>query len=137
MFRELIRVKQYFEKIKNAECGDTSKKSMIVDKAAAGRFIKHALAANESSGITQARQNQTTKSGYHLKFEQVSKKRKTDDDDQAAAPPAQASQSSSSGSQQLTSGAATPDLGAQSVIQDDHRLPSKRKKKRSKHRREG
>lgn len=42
VFRELSRVKQYFEKIKAAEAAGT-KQNVTLDKAAAGRFIKHAL----------------------------------------------------------------------------------------------
>jgi bacterioferritin (cytochrome b1) len=42
VFRELTRVKQYFEKIKVAESAG-SKPITKLDKAAAGRFIKHAL----------------------------------------------------------------------------------------------
>lgn len=42
VFRELTRVKQYFEKIKAAE-GVVDKPTVKLDKAAAGRFIKHAL----------------------------------------------------------------------------------------------
>ncbi|MCJ1468364.1 hypothetical protein MMC07_006992 [Pseudocyphellaria aurata] len=43
IFTELTRVKQYFEKIKEAESGDAKKAAISLDKAAAGRFIKHAL----------------------------------------------------------------------------------------------
>jgi len=42
VFRELTRVKQYFEKIKLAESAG-AKPTTQIDKAAAGRFIKHAL----------------------------------------------------------------------------------------------
>ncbi|KAI0784908.1 hypothetical protein C8Q75DRAFT_829292 [Abortiporus biennis] len=38
---ELDRIRQYFDKIKNAE--DPEKRRMNVDKAAANRFIKHAI----------------------------------------------------------------------------------------------
>ena len=44
VFRELTRVKQYFEKIKAAESAGT-KQAVKLNKAAAGRFIKHALAS--------------------------------------------------------------------------------------------
>ena len=44
MFRELTRVKQYFEKIRAAETvGDNKTPNAQLDKAAANRFIKHAL----------------------------------------------------------------------------------------------
>ncbi|EPT03438.1 hypothetical protein FOMPIDRAFT_1116381 [Fomitopsis schrenkii] len=39
---ELDRIRQYFDKIKNAE--DPAKRTMTVDKAAANRFIKYAIA---------------------------------------------------------------------------------------------
>ena len=44
VFRELTRVKQYFEKIKEAESEPTkNQQGLTLDKEAAGRFIKHAL----------------------------------------------------------------------------------------------
>jgi exosome complex protein LRP1 len=42
VFRELTRVKQYFEKIKALET-EPEERSMTLDKAAANRFIKHGL----------------------------------------------------------------------------------------------
>lgn len=42
VFRELTRVKQYFEKIKVLET-EPEERPMALDKAAAGRFIKHGL----------------------------------------------------------------------------------------------
>ena len=42
VFRELTRVKQYFEKIKAAESAGITR-NIALDKAAAGRFIKNAL----------------------------------------------------------------------------------------------
>lgn len=48
VFRELTRVKQYFEKIKAAETAGT-KQNVTLDKAAAGRFIKHALVSRNRS----------------------------------------------------------------------------------------
>lgn len=42
VFDELTRVKQYFQKIKVAESAETQQNTRL-DKAAAGRFIKHAL----------------------------------------------------------------------------------------------
>lgn len=42
VFKELTRVKQYFEKIKTVETVP-EKRTTAVDKEAAGRFIKHGL----------------------------------------------------------------------------------------------
>lgn len=46
VFRELTRVKQYFEKIKRLENGP-EERNMTLDKQAAGRFIKHGLVCLE------------------------------------------------------------------------------------------
>ncbi|KAI9819397.1 MAG: hypothetical protein M1826_001146 [Phylliscum demangeonii] len=43
VFRELTRVKQYFEKIKAAEGTGVKREKLSLDKQAAGRMIKHAL----------------------------------------------------------------------------------------------
>ena len=45
VYRELTRVKQYFEKIKALESRDEGRTSKL-DKAAANRFIKHALVSS-------------------------------------------------------------------------------------------
>ncbi|KAH9932004.1 Sas10/Utp3/C1D family-domain-containing protein [Epithele typhae] len=45
---ELERVKQYFDKIKNAE--DPEKRKSVLDKAAANRFIRHAIAQVRDQG---------------------------------------------------------------------------------------
>lgn len=48
VFQELTRVKHYFEKIKAVETGAvTAKPNQRLDKAAAGRFVKAALAGND------------------------------------------------------------------------------------------
>lgn len=54
VFQELNRVKQYFEKIKTAETGPLKRENLSLDKAAAGRMIKHALASNENHDTKQA-----------------------------------------------------------------------------------
>ena len=43
VFRELTRVKQYFEKTKRLEFGNQSQATLSLDKAATGRIVKHAL----------------------------------------------------------------------------------------------
>ncbi|KAF9225346.1 C1D-domain-containing protein [Gyrodon lividus] len=47
---ELERVRQYFDKIKNAEEFD-QKRKLGIDKAAAGRFIKHAIAQAKNAQL--------------------------------------------------------------------------------------
>lgn len=47
-------MKQYFEKIKIAESGPLKRENLSLDKAAAGRMIKHALAGNEKQDTKQS-----------------------------------------------------------------------------------
>ncbi|KAH0837940.1 hypothetical protein J3R83DRAFT_6174 [Lanmaoa asiatica] len=47
---ELERVRQYFDKIKHAEDSD-QKRRLGIDKAAAGRFIKHAIAQAKNAQL--------------------------------------------------------------------------------------
>jgi exosome complex protein LRP1 len=55
VFKELTRVKQYFEKIKVAEAGPTKPRENIsLNKQAAGRIIKHALAGNDKYDLERA-----------------------------------------------------------------------------------
>ncbi|KPI43708.1 Nuclear nucleic acid-binding protein C1D [Cyphellophora attinorum] len=55
VFKELLRVKQYFEKIKAAEAGSTpERKDLTLNKQAAGRMVKHALAGNKKFDVELA-----------------------------------------------------------------------------------
>ncbi|KAI1610656.1 Sas10/Utp3/C1D family-domain-containing protein [Exophiala viscosa] len=55
VFRELARVRQYFEKIKNAEPGAvTAQPSVTLNREAAERVIKHALARNDKYDLERA-----------------------------------------------------------------------------------
>lgn len=49
VFRELTRVKQYFEKIKEVEFGGQKRENLSLDKPTAARFIKHALVGSKGS----------------------------------------------------------------------------------------
>lgn len=49
VFRELTRVKQYFDKIKALEA-EPEQRTMTLDKEAAGRFIKHGLVSTALPG---------------------------------------------------------------------------------------
>jgi len=53
VFTELDRVRQYFNKITSAE--DPAKKRTVVDKAAADRFIKHAITQAKNATIPDDR----------------------------------------------------------------------------------
>ncbi|KAI9848515.1 MAG: hypothetical protein M1837_007184 [Sclerophora amabilis] len=83
VFRELARVKQYFEKLQNAETTTTSsggqttkqqhqgEKNLSLDKPAAGRFIKHALAGNEKHDLERAEREAKEKARALLKARQI------------------------------------------------------------------
>jgi len=58
VFRELTRVKQYFEKIKALET-EPEERPMSLDKEAAGRFIKHGLVSVKSFDCIAMISNQT------------------------------------------------------------------------------
>lgn len=96
VYRELTRVKQYFDKIKDIEF--PAQKIMELDKPAAARIIKHALVSvsrllllgeadiwkqsgNAHAQLERVRSQQsgTAKTGIHTRFDQLSKKRKGGD----------------------------------------------------------
>ncbi|KAI9760431.1 MAG: hypothetical protein M1835_000160 [Candelina submexicana] len=81
IFRELARVKQYFNKIKHVENSANKRDNLSLDKQAAGRFIKHALAGNTKADQERAEQQAKIKAKQHIRFEQLSKKRKADPDE--------------------------------------------------------
>lgn len=62
VFRELTRVKQYFEKIKALET-EPEERSMTLDKAAAGRFIKHGLVSVDLFNCIIMATDQVTQAG--------------------------------------------------------------------------
>ncbi len=131
VFRELTRVKQYFEKIKRAESVGTNKGSTALDKAAAGRFIKHALAGNEPYDIKLTQQNEKTKVAAHISFVQVAKKRKIEDDQGATqALPSQVSCSFES--KESTADATVPEIGAQLMVKEGKKKRGKDSKREGK-----
>ncbi|PGH26713.1 hypothetical protein AJ80_01659 [Polytolypa hystricis UAMH7299] len=66
VFKELTRVKQYMEKIKALETGP-EKRTMTLDKQAAGRFIKHGLAGNDKYDLERAEREAKEKAMAMLK----------------------------------------------------------------------
>jgi exosome complex protein LRP1 len=53
VFREITRVRQYFDKMKALEePEEPEQRTMVLDKAAAGRFIKHGLVSHISLETT-------------------------------------------------------------------------------------
>ena len=54
VYREITRVRQYHDKIKALET-EPEQRTMVLDKAAAGRFIKHGLVGDFSYHYWSAR----------------------------------------------------------------------------------
>ncbi|KAL2860221.1 Sas10/Utp3/C1D family-domain-containing protein [Aspergillus pseudodeflectus] len=75
VFRELTRVKQYFEKIKTLET-PPEQRTMVLDKQAAGRFIKHGLAGNDKLDLQREEQLAKEKARAQLKASLLAKKAK-------------------------------------------------------------
>ncbi|KAI9779855.1 MAG: hypothetical protein M1839_007168 [Geoglossum umbratile] len=76
IFRELTRVKQYFEKIKQVEQSGIKRDNLSLDKEAVGRFVKHALAGNEKHDLKRAEQQAKERAKANINLEQLSRKRK-------------------------------------------------------------
>ncbi|PLN82156.1 Sas10/Utp3/C1D family-domain-containing protein [Aspergillus taichungensis] len=79
VFRELTRVKQYFEKIKSLET-EPEQRTMRLDKEAAGRFIKHGLAGNEKLDMARKEQEAKERARAQLKAKLLAKKMATTSD---------------------------------------------------------
>ncbi|KAJ5425618.1 hypothetical protein N7465_000688 [Penicillium sp. CMV-2018d] len=73
VFRELTRVKQYFEKIKALET-EPEERSMTLDKAAAGRFIKHGLAGNDKYDLERAEKQAKERARAEFKAAMLARK---------------------------------------------------------------
>ncbi|KGO37287.1 Sas10/Utp3/C1D [Penicillium expansum] len=73
VFRELTRVKQYFEKIKVLET-EPEERPMALDKAAAGRFIKHGLAGNDKYDLERAEKQAKERARAQLRAAMLARK---------------------------------------------------------------
>ncbi|KAJ5965890.1 Sas10/Utp3/C1D [Penicillium waksmanii] len=73
VFRELTRVRQYFEKIKALET-EPEQPTMKLDKAAAGRFIKHGLAGNNKIDLELAEKQAKERARAQMKAAMLAKK---------------------------------------------------------------
>ncbi|KAJ5692182.1 hypothetical protein N7462_001605 [Penicillium macrosclerotiorum] len=75
VFRELTRVKQYFEKMKALET-EPEQRTMTLDKAAANRFIKHGLAGNDKLDLERAEKEAKEKARAQFKAAMLQAKNK-------------------------------------------------------------
>ncbi|KAJ5118635.1 hypothetical protein N7448_010340 [Penicillium atrosanguineum] len=91
VFRELTRVKQYFDKIKDLET-EPEQRTMTLDKAAAGRFIKHGLAGNNKIDLELAEKQAKERARAQFKAAMLAKKQAAEaqSEDPSSAPPSTA-----------------------------------------------
>ncbi|KAJ5572855.1 hypothetical protein N7450_009839 [Penicillium hetheringtonii] len=73
VWTELTRVKQYLAKIKALET-EPEQRTMTLDKAAAGRFIKHGLAGNNKIDLERAEKEAKERARAQLKASMLAKK---------------------------------------------------------------
>ncbi|CAG8096359.1 unnamed protein product [Penicillium salamii] len=79
VFRELTRVKQYFDKIKALET-EPEERPMTLDKGAASRFIKHGLAGNDKYDLERAEKQAKERARAEMKAAALARKaQKTSD----------------------------------------------------------
>ncbi|GLI77167.1 hypothetical protein PoHVEF18_005452 [Penicillium ochrochloron] len=75
VYREITRVKQYFTKMKALEePEEPEQRTMVLDKAAAGRFIKHGLAGNDKIDLERAEREARERARAQLKAAMLAKK---------------------------------------------------------------
>ncbi|CAG8159514.1 unnamed protein product [Penicillium olsonii] len=72
-FTELVRLKQYFVKIKGLET-EPEERQMTLDKEAASRFIKHGLAGNDKYDLERAEKQAKERARAQLKAEMLARK---------------------------------------------------------------
>ncbi|KAI5309973.1 hypothetical protein KEM55_002014 [Ascosphaera atra] len=83
IFKELTRVKQYFQKIEDAE-KKPEQPTMKLDKEAAGRFIKHGLSGNEKYDLERKEREAKEKAMASVKAAMLARKRSTPSDSGSA-----------------------------------------------------
>jgi exosome complex protein LRP1 len=79
VFRELARVKQYFEKIDSAEHPVGKRENLSLNKPAAARFIKAGLAGNIKFDEEQEQRKMKELGRARARLEKLNKKRKGED----------------------------------------------------------
>ncbi|KAA8645659.1 hypothetical protein EYZ11_002482 [Aspergillus tanneri] len=142
VFRELTRVKQYFEKIKALET-EPEQRTMTLDKQAAARFIKHSLAGNDKLDMQRKEQEAKEKARAQLKASLLAKKEGTASGRSSKNPTSDSGSQSNSCSDDEAEGEASterPKITAQptglekqkKMKNSSENVKSKQKKKRSK-----
>ncbi|KZZ90610.1 exosome-associated family protein [Ascosphaera apis ARSEF 7405] len=87
IFRELTRVRQYFEKLEQAEKKPTEEQPTTkLDKEAANRFIKHGLAGNEKYDFERKEREAKEKAMAAVKAAMLARKRTGASDEKSNSP---------------------------------------------------
>ncbi|KAI2786661.1 hypothetical protein POX_g09049 [Penicillium oxalicum] len=73
VWREITRVRQYFDKMKELEA-EPEQRTMVLDKQAAGRFIKHGLAGNNKIDLERAEKEAKERARAQVKAALLAKK---------------------------------------------------------------
>ncbi|KAG4434762.1 hypothetical protein IFR05_009753 [Cadophora sp. M221] len=120
VFKELTRVKQYFDKIKAIET--PVERTVAVDKAAAARFITAGLSGNDKYDLARAEQIAKERAKAHIKFGDSSKdgekKRKAGELEAAT-------EQSSDSSDSDSSSKSAPEVAAKPVVSKKRRKVEK------------
>jgi exosome complex protein LRP1 len=134
VFRELQRVKQYFEKIEKAENPVGKRENLSLNKPAAARFIKAALAGNvkfdQEVEDRKMRDAQAAKS----KLEALNKKRKVDGVEEEESSSSSSEEESSDGkyAASLEASKGRKRVKASDMMDEDAKSEKKGKKKSNK-----
>ncbi|OBT64529.1 hypothetical protein VE03_05339 [Pseudogymnoascus sp. 23342-1-I1] len=152
VFLELTRVKQYFDKLKEAENPTPKQSGLTLDKNAAGRFIRAGLSGNSKLDLERAEQLARERVRTHIKFNSAEQKSEAPAATKATAPSGPSSTSGSDSESDspkesakekakpskkrkaatLETAVAPGDKGATSSSQDNSKSSKKRKDKKNK-----
>ncbi|OQD76924.1 hypothetical protein PENDEC_c003G01618 [Penicillium decumbens] len=127
VFRELSRVRQYFDKIKALET-EPEQRTMTLDKEAAGRFIKHGLAGNNKIDLELAEKQAKERARAEFKAAMLAKKKASAIPDL----PAQTKDLSSAGPSTAQSGADSDDSDEDVDSDAEAELAKEKEKKKAK-----
>ncbi|KFY09489.1 hypothetical protein V491_08146 [Pseudogymnoascus sp. VKM F-3775] len=148
VFQELTRVKQYFDKLKEAENPTPKQPGLALDKSAAGRFIRAGLSGNSKVDLERAEQLARERVRTHIKFNKAEQKAEAPAAAKAAVPSGPSTTSSSDSESDspkesmnekvkpskkrkaaaLETGEASGDKGATSSSQQDNSKSTKKRK---------
>ncbi|CAJ2504520.1 Uu.00g119140.m01.CDS01 [Anthostomella pinea] len=126
VFKELIRVRQYFEKIKNIETPPPQKREQTLNKEAAIRFIRSDLSDNKEVNTKLTEMIAKERAKAALKNPQLGEKRKVDETSSSD------DSSEDAGSKETTEADVEPEPEKKKVKKDKKEKKEKKDKKQRK-----